>query len=172
MHELRTANLLGAAALAVSDLVVASVTRGSRISPSGAAALVILSATPNLSVTELGRREGLSQSAAARMVDVLETKNLVTRKRGSGRETAVSLTSEGRRGARDSMDARGEGLISVHSALDDEEREALAQLLDKLLTRIYQDVRDSELLCRLCDRRACITDAVCPVGCAERATQD
>jgi len=171
MHETRTANLLGAAALAVSDLVLTSVTRVSQVSPSGAAALVVLSATPDLSVTELGRRVGLTQSAAARMVESLEAKNLAQRKRGAGRERAVVLTSEGQRAARAALGARGDGLASLLEALDDEERQALAGVLDKLLARIYQDVRDSELLCRLCDRQACTTDAVCPVGNAERATE-
>ncbi|MDI9973785.1 MarR family winged helix-turn-helix transcriptional regulator [Rhodococcus sp. IEGM 1307] len=171
MHGSRTANLLGAAALAVSDLVLTRVTRVSQVSPSGAAALVVLSATPDLSVTELGRRVGLTQSAAARMVESLEGKNLAQRKRGAGRERAVALTSEGQRAARAALGARGDGLASLLAALDDEEREALAGVLDKLLARIYQDVRDSELLCRLCDRRACTTDAVCPVGNAERATE-
>ncbi|MFE7421806.1 MarR family winged helix-turn-helix transcriptional regulator [Rhodococcus sp. NPDC057529] len=168
MHDSRTANLLGAAALAVSDLVLTSVTRRGQVSPSGAAALVVLSATPDLSVTELGRRVGLTQSAAARMVESLEAKNLAQRKRGAGRERAVALTSDGRRAARDARGARGDGLATLLATLDDEEREALAGVLDKLLTRIYQDVRDSEWLCRLCDRRACTTDAVCPVGHAEK----
>ncbi len=48
------------------------------IGPSGAAAVVALAGTPGLSVTELGRGVGLSQPAAARMVDALE-------KAGSGR---------------------------------------------------------------------------------------
>lgn len=73
MHEAaRTANLLGATALAVTDLALAGVARAAGTSTSGAAALVVLVASPGLSVTELGRRVGLSQPAAARMVDSLQ----------------------------------------------------------------------------------------------------
>src|SRR5918992_1458536 len=67
MHDTRrTANLLGATALAVTDLVLAGATAAAGTSGSGAAALVLLRATPGLSVTELGRRVGLTQPAAAR----------------------------------------------------------------------------------------------------------
>jgi DNA-binding MarR family transcriptional regulator len=76
MHDdFRTANLLGATVLALSDVVVAEATRAADTSSSGAAALVVLSTAPGLSVTELGRRIGLSQSAAARMVGAWRVRN-------------------------------------------------------------------------------------------------
>ncbi|MER7486107.1 helix-turn-helix domain-containing protein [Streptomyces sp. NPDC126497] len=85
MHaESTTANLLGAAALALSDVVVAEATRAANTGSSGAAALVVLSTDPGLSVTELGRRVGLSQSAAARMVGSLEEQGLVRKEAGWG----------------------------------------------------------------------------------------
>jgi MarR family transcriptional repressor of emrRAB len=81
MHdEDRTANLLGAAALALTDLMLTGATAAACTSASGAAALVVLSADPGLSVTELGRRVGLTQSAAARMVESLEHRGLVERR--------------------------------------------------------------------------------------------
>lgn len=167
MHE-RTANLLGATALAVADLVLADAYRRVGVSASGAAALVVIAASPALSVTELGRRVGLSQSAAARMVDSLERQRLVTRRRHQGREVAVALTASGRRAVRRLLDARGAGLSELLEVLDSDEQEQLAGLLAKLLTRAYEHVGNAELLCRLCDRASCVRDAVCPVGQAER----
>ncbi|WP_460352193.1 MarR family transcriptional regulator [Actinoallomurus acanthiterrae] len=60
-------------------------------------ALVVLSGSPGLGVTELGRRVGLSQPAAARMVDSLEGHGLALRRATSGRSVAVDLTPGRRR---------------------------------------------------------------------------
>lgn len=168
MHDGRTANLLGAAALAVTDLVLAGAQHRVGVSTSGAAALVVVSAEPGLSVTELGKRVGLSQSAAARMVDSLERAGFVRRQPGQGRVVAVHLTASGRAAARKLLATRGAGLTEVLDTLDATEQEALAGLLAKLLTGLYDRVGNAELLCRLCDRGRCTAGAVCPVGQAER----
>jgi len=80
----------------------------------------------------------------------------------------VTLTDEGRRVAGELLAVRAAPLADVLSVLGAGEREQLDVLLEKLLTRLYGDIRSSELMCRLCDRAACTTDAVCPVGQAER----
>jgi DNA-binding MarR family transcriptional regulator len=167
----RTANLLGATALAVTDLALAGATKAAGVSASGAAALVALSAT-SLSVTELGRRVGLSQSAAARMVDSLQGDGLVERHAGIGRMVSVRLTPTGQRTARQVLAARGAPLADVVAGLDDGERQDLDRLLAKVLDRLYAEIGDSDLICRLCDRPSCTADAPCPVGAAERSRQD
>lgn len=174
MHDsARTANLLGATALAVTDLAIAETTGAAGLSTSGAAALVTLFTTPGLSVTELGHRVGLSQPAAARMVDSLEQRELVIRRRPMvGRVVNVEPTAKGRRTARGLLAARRTPLAEVVAALDAAEQEQLAELLGKLLTRLYDEVGDNELMCRLCDRKACTTDATCPVGEADRVRQE
>jgi MarR family transcriptional regulator, negative regulator of the multidrug operon emrRAB len=163
MHtsSVRTANLLGATALAVTDLMT---TAG--VSPSGAAALVLLHSTPGLSVTELGRRVGLTQSAAARMVDSLA--GMVDRSRSGGREVSVFLTPRGKAKADELLTTRGEQLTDLLTVLDEHQRATLAELLGVLLAKLYERVGSTERLCRLCDRRSCTTDAVCPVGEAAR----
>ncbi|MEU6041245.1 MarR family transcriptional regulator [Actinomadura sp. NPDC047616] len=169
MHDRqRTANLLGATALAVTDLALSGATRAAGVSASGAAALVVLSAGGGVSVTELGRRVGLSQSAAARMVDGLEAAELVERRPGLGRMVTVQPTAAGRRVAGELLRARGAPLADVLDALDDDEQQTLAALLAKLLTRLYDVVGDAQLMCRLCDRHSCVQHATCPVGQAER----
>ncbi|MGH3879689.1 MAG: MarR family transcriptional regulator, partial [Actinophytocola sp.] len=94
MHD-RVANLLGATALAVTDLMLAGATRAAGVSTSGAAALLVLRAAPGLSVTELGRRVGLTQPAAARMVATLEASGLASRRATPGRAVAMHLTAAG-----------------------------------------------------------------------------
>lgn len=167
MHE-RLANLLGAASLAVTDLVLAAATGPGRVSASGAAALVVLSEAPDLGVTELGRRIGLTQSAAARMVDGLQAAGLAERRRREGRAVLVRLTPAGAGAVREMLAARGAPLADVLTVLDEDERETFTALLAKLLARLYEEIGDADVMCRLCDRRCCTAGAVCPVGQAER----
>jgi DNA-binding MarR family transcriptional regulator len=166
----RTANLLGATALAVTDRALTGATRAAGVSASGAAALVALS-TVSLSVTELSRRVGLSQSAAARMIDSLQADGLVERRRASvGRVVSVVPTRAGRRAAREVLGKRGAPLAELVDCLDEGERRTFDGLLAKLLGRLYGENGDADLICRLCDRPSCTATAVCPVGEAERRT--
>jgi MarR family transcriptional regulator, negative regulator of the multidrug operon emrRAB len=167
MHE-RLANLLGAASLAVTDLVLSGTTDAGRVGPSGAAALVVLSGAPDLGVTELGRRVGLTQSAAARMVDGLQAAGLARRRPGAGRVVHVRLTPKGEETVRRMLAARGAPLAGALAVLDADEREALTGLLAKLLAGLYEQIGDSDVMCRLCDRGCCTAGAVCPVGQAAR----
>ena len=164
----RTANLLGATALAVGDVVLGAAAASVGLSPSGSAALVVLSASPDLQVTELARRIGLSQPAATRLVDALEARRLVERRPGRGRGLEIRLTRTGRSATRSLLDARDAPLHELVALLADEDRRALGDLLATLLAKLYERVGDAELMCRLCNRAACTTDAVCPVGEAER----
>ncbi len=174
MHETeRTANLLGATALALTDLTLATATSAAGVSASGAAALVTLSADPGVSVTELGRRVGLTQSAAARMVDTLEFEGLVERRPTpvSRRLSAVHPTQAGSRTAQQLLAARANPLSDVVAGLDDEDQRALSDVLPKVLTRLYDLLGDAQYMCRLCDRTCCTNQATCPVGQAERHAQ-
>lgn len=168
MHD-RTANLLGAAALALGDLVLAETTAATGTSASGAAALTVLADAPGLGATELGRRIGLSQPAAARMVDSLESAGLLRRERLSGKSVALRLTRDGRRAADRARAARHDALALGVGGLDDHQQDVLAELLGVLLDRVYDQIGSADRMCRLCDRAACVArQAVCPVGAAER----
>ena len=168
MHAtLRTANLLGATALTVTDLMTSAATGAAGVGPSGAAALVVLQDSPGLSVTELGRRIGLTQSAAARMVDSLA--GLVRRERRGGREVSVHLTPDGEARVEQLLAARAGPLTDLVEVLDERQHEALAEVLEVLLASLYARVGSTERVCRLCDRASCTASAVCPVGAAARA---
>ena len=174
----RLANLLGATALNVADLTLTEVRGAAGTSGSASAALVALAEAPNLAVTELGRRIGLSQPAAARMVDGLEGRGLVTRQPGSGRSVAVRLTLTGRRAGGRLLERRQDVLRQLVADLDAGEQAVLAALLEKVLRGVHgriehetQTPRDhiGELVCRLCDRGACRQGgASCPVSVAQR----
>lgn len=166
----RTANLLGATALALTDLTLGGATNAVNVSTSGAAALVSLSAHPGLSVSELGRRVGVSQSAATRMVDSLEADGLAERRPNPFMTwmTTVYPTPAGDQTAHRILAARGSPLTDVVSALDEDDQRALAGLLTKLLTRLYDHVGHAQYMCRLCDRTCCTEASTCPVGQAEK----
>lgn len=171
MHDSdRVANLLGAAALALTDRAVGDATRVAQLSTSSAAAVVTLSASSGLSVSELGRRVGLTQPAAARMVDTLESGELVERLPSTvnRRWVTVQLTDRGRRVVDQLLTTRNVALVEVVDALDDDDLHALDELLQKILTRLYGHVGHAQYLCRLCDRGRCTRTAPCPVGQAER----
>jgi MarR family transcriptional regulator, negative regulator of the multidrug operon emrRAB len=170
MHDTRrTANLLGAAALAVTDLTLGGATAAAGVSGSGAAALVVLSADPGTSVTELGRRVGLTQSAAARMVDALEARGLVERRPTLGKWVAVHPTDAGRAASADLLDVRGERLTTLVGTLPPSDQETLAGVLERLLRALYTELGNAQRVCRLCDRPCCTeAGAICPVGQAER----
>jgi MarR family transcriptional regulator, negative regulator of the multidrug operon emrRAB len=177
MHD-RLANLLGATALNVADLVAEEQRKASDLGDSASAALLTLHEFPGSAVTTLGRYIGLSQPAAARMVDGLVQRGLVERRAGLGRAVAVHLTAQGRRTVDRLREDRGGVLGPLVAGLDPEERIALEALLEKLLHAVYaktgraEHVPDDalgELLCRLCDRAACIREgASCPVTQAGR----
>lgn len=170
----RTANLLGATALAVTDLTLGGATRAVGVSSTGAAALVSLSAHPGLSVTELGRRVGLSQSAAARMVDSLEADGLVERRPSevSRRWVTVYPTDAGQETARKVLDARGSPLVDLVSRLEPAEQRQLSAVLTNLLDVLYDRIGHGQYMCRMCDRDSCQIDATCPVGEAEEERAD
>lgn len=176
MHDTRrTANLLGAAALGVVDLVLKGALAPAGVGSSGSAALVMLAHAPGLSVTELGRRVGLSQPAAARMVESLEGRRLVERRPGTGRAVAVHPTRSGRRAASSLLSGREGLLTEVLAALSDAEQRDLEAGLTKVLAVLEGRIGDPDLVCRLCDRPACIAGgATCPVSAAAscRAAED
>jgi MarR family transcriptional regulator, negative regulator of the multidrug operon emrRAB len=166
MHDERLANLLGACGLAVADLTLRNVTEG--LNASSAAAVVVLVSGP-VGGSELGRQVGLTQSAATRLVDGLVSAGLAERSSRAGRSVPVSLTPAGRQVAEELLAARARTLTAVLSVLSADEQERLGGVLEKLLARLYGDIGSAELICRLCDRSACTSGAVCPVGAASRS---
>ncbi|MBB5154671.1 MarR family winged helix-turn-helix transcriptional regulator [Saccharopolyspora phatthalungensis] len=169
MHEPRLANLLGAAALAVTDEVHGAV-RTTGLNPSQVTALVLLRGESGLSVTELAKRIGIHQTACTRMVDALQERGLVERRHTVGKWTHVHPTEAGLQAAEDVLQARGHSLLRVIARLGDDDRRALVDGLEKLLTGLYEEVGSADRICRMCDRPACTpTGHACPVGAAERA---
>lgn len=169
-QESRLANLLGATALGLADRLTQAAAEAAGASGSGAAALVTLRTADGIGGTELARRIGLSQSACTRMLDQLAAQGYVRRAPMRGRVVAVHLTPEGVTAADAAQRARSATVGEVLDALAPDRRDALRQALEPLLAALYGRVGSDDVLCRLCDRAACVADdQVCPVGAAARA---
>ena len=174
MHDTeRTANLLGAAALALTDLTLDGASRVGRLSTSSVAALTSLLANPGPSVSELGRRVGLSQPAAARMVDALEADGLVERAPSTvnRRWVTVRPTESGNELAERLLTARNTPRVGAVARVADDEQQVLAALMEKILTNLHAETGQGQRICRLCDRPSCTRSAPCPIGQAERAQE-
>jgi DNA-binding MarR family transcriptional regulator len=165
----RTANLLGALALAIADRTADAVggAGAAARSTTGAAALsALLHFLESPSIDLLRRVLGLTSSGTVRLVDRLEGEGLV-RRRGSedGRVTTIELTAAGRRAAERIACARGEVLDSALADLDGHQREALDELLGTVLVGLIPRPGPNGWMCRLCDTDACGREqGRCPVA--------
>ncbi len=168
----RTANLVGALALAVSDRMVAAVAGTSEHSETAASAISALAQfLHGASVNDLSRVVGLSQSGSVRLVDRLQTEGLVERGAGSdGRSAVVSLTARGRRRARHLGDARLSLLGEVVAPLTGDEQDLLADLVGRMLVGLMREPGATRWTCRLCNLTACgRPEGHCPLEQAARA---
>jgi MarR family transcriptional repressor of emrRAB len=169
-REERVANLLGALALEATTVQVQAGDAIIGQGGAGASALVTIAAHPNRTVEELRAPLGLSQPGAARLVQRLVDAGWVKRAglggRGGHRLTA---TSAGRALLDQVFDARRIALLELLEPLDEDERQGLATMLERVLTARATDVVSAKHLCRLCERRAC---AACPVAAAVHGGAD
>jgi MarR family transcriptional repressor of emrRAB len=162
----RTANLLGAAALAIADRLLNVATDAGGSGAGASAALVTLGTEPGIGVTELGTRIRVSQPQAARLAATLASRGLVERRAGrDARSVALHLTARGRAATRRILAARGRELVRLVEQLEPEEQRALTHGLEKLLGHLLDEIGSPDVVCRLCDRAACLAEgATCPVG--------
>jgi MarR family transcriptional regulator, negative regulator of the multidrug operon emrRAB len=161
----RTANLLGALALAVSDEIRA-VTEGQAegLARSEPAALVTLAHYPGQSVGTLARTLGLTHSGAVRLADRLVAARLARRiSAGPGRTLALHLTQSGRLGASRVLARRRAAVERLVNRLEPDQAAALEQLAGQLLAALASDRASAHRLCRLCDEPLCERDRGCPV---------
>jgi DNA-binding MarR family transcriptional regulator len=167
----RTGNLLGALSLAVTDRTSAAT--GDTLGQSESAA-VALSAMHHFledpSVDLLRQVLGLTPSGTVRLVDRLADAGYITRRPGRDRRSvSLRLTPSGRRAAERVSAARAQVLQGALSALEPDEREALDEIISRVLTGLIRGPGATRWMCRLCDTTACGREAErCPVANAAR----
>lgn len=151
----RVANMLGALAVAIEDLVQA----GSRD-----AALVSLDSHPARSVAELSRALGRSHSATVRLVDGMAAAGLLDRRTGAdSRSVSLVLSPRGAAAAREVRSRRADALDRLVRALEGEHVQLLEPILEQLLEATATDADSRWRTCRLCDEARCEDGHDCPV---------
>jgi DNA-binding MarR family transcriptional regulator len=163
----RTANLLGALALAITDRTSAAVGESLGQSESAAVALSALyHFLDEPSVDLLRQVLGLTPSGTVRLIDRLEAAGYVTRHPGAdARSVVLRLTASGRRAAERVTTARAEVLEDALSGLAPKEREILDRLISRVLTGMIRPPGAVRWTCRLCDTTACGRETGdCPVA--------
>lgn len=167
----KAANLLGALALAVSDLLGEATEQGEDgLAASGPAALVTLAHYPGQPIVTLGKTLGLTHSGAVRLADRMEAAGLVRRAAsGRGRALALQLTEPGRRAAARVLARRQAAVEELIGLLEPGEASELERLAGRLLAVMTTDRSSARRLCRLCDEPLCAGEAAgCPVDHAAR----
>jgi DNA-binding MarR family transcriptional regulator len=162
----RTANLLGALALTLSDRAAAAVQGDAGVSGSDAAALVTLRNYAEGEPLDLLRRAlALSHPGVVRLADRLQARGLVERHRSDrdGRAVALRLTAAGRRSADAALAARADAIDAALETLDPGQRRALTPMLELMLGAQTTDSTASLVICRLCDPDVCGHPERCPV---------
>jgi DNA-binding MarR family transcriptional regulator len=153
----RSANLLGALALAVTDRMSDAVTAAGGQSQTAAAALSALHHFLDAPSVDLLRQVlGLTPSGTVRLLDRLQAAGYVSRGSGKdGRSVAVMLTAAGRAAAERVSDARARLLEETLSPLSDGERATFETLVAKILVGMMREPGAVRWTCRLCDTGTC-----------------
>jgi MarR family transcriptional regulator, negative regulator of the multidrug operon emrRAB len=165
----RTANLLGALALAITDEFYLAIRKRASGGPTEAAALVEIATWPNETIDSLSRTLRLSAAGTTRLVDRLVREGLVRREISDAdrRARRLSATEAGRARVAAILAARRDVLDRALSQLEPQERSSLELLLERMLTCMTSNRETCDHTCRLCDLDNCPPD-ICPVEQAAR----
>lgn len=160
----RTANLLGAVALAVTDRISKVANDVLHHSGETPAALIVIGYGMGPSNDLLRRILGLSHPGTVRLVDRLIADGLVERRPGQDkRAIALHLTPRGQEIRAQLLSGRLAAIRPLLDDLTDAEQTVFATLLGKILKATDASDLERCTLCRWCDARVCV-DCPIPAG--------
>jgi MarR family transcriptional regulator, negative regulator of the multidrug operon emrRAB len=162
MSIARTANLLGAVALALVDAMEGACREVVKHGGEAAAALSTIGLEPGLTNQRLSEILGLSHPGTVRLLDKLVQEGLVERRtaRDDARAVALHLSAAGEERWRKLLFQRRRALADVVERLAQRDQEQLGVLLEKVLVTLPRDELHAYAICRLCEVPACKD---CPV---------
>lgn len=161
--RLRTANLLGALSLAITDRLLVELKEHSRQNDTSASALNVIGYAEGCTNGQLGAALQLTHSATVRLLDKLSEAGFVDVRPGMDkRSVAIFLTEAGRERASSVVQARNHALAKLIDHLNPQQRAQLDGIAEVLLEKMTEVPLDAMHICRLCDGRACPEDQ-CPV---------
>ena len=154
--ELQLINLIGAAAIAISDSIQNAAKEATGNTASFPAALIIVERYPTITVDLLGQYLQLSQSGAARLVERLVNQNLVERHQGNDRRCVhLQLTSDGKAMVEKIQQAKIAAVSNLLKPLTKQEQQQLLNTLSKMAGQYSNTEVLEEYICRFCDIREC-----------------
>jgi MarR family transcriptional regulator, negative regulator of the multidrug operon emrRAB len=162
----RLANVLAAFALALTDKVNDAIRDNGGRSGMSSATLIQIGFNPGLSIERLRSLIGLTHSATVRVIDQLAGEGMVRRERNTEGDTRVAslvLTDKGVTEMQTALVSRSlvaEPVVECFTAL---EMDSLASMLEKAIPNVVGFGANQDVVCRLCDMRACPQDR-CPVN--------
>jgi DNA-binding MarR family transcriptional regulator len=149
-------NLIGAAAIAISDGIQNAAKETTENTASFPAALVIVERYPTITVDLLAKYLQLSQSGAARLVERLVNQNLVERHQGNDRRCVhLQLTSDGKAMVEKIQQAKIEAVSNLLKPLTQQEQQQLLNILSKMAGEYSNTEVLEEYICRFCDINNC-----------------
>lgn len=156
-NQARTANLLGALVLSLSDEIRAATEAISGSGGEASAALVSIGHAPACSIDFLARALHRSHPGTVRLVDRLALLKWVERRPGSdGRTVALHLTDTGEQMRKQVLAARQEVLERLLATVPDDTQAVLAAVLETTLKAVRgPDLDRGYTICRLCDGAVC-----------------
>ena len=167
----RSANVLGALAIAIGDRMADAVAEAAGHALTAATALSALHHFLDApSIDRLRQVLGLTSSGTVRLVDRLEQDGYVTRGAGADRRSrAVTLTARGREVAQRVSAARARVLDDALERLTDDERARFGELTGKVLGGLMREPGAVRWTCRLCDVATCRSEpGECPFAAEVR----
>jgi DNA-binding MarR family transcriptional regulator len=167
MSIARTANLLGAVALALADALEGACRDVVEHGGETAAALSCIGLEPGLSNQRLSQILSLSHPGTVRLVDKLVQESLVERRpaRDDARAVALHLSAAGEERWERLLLQRRRALAAAIEQLTAREQDHLGALLEKILVTLPRTELHACAICRLCEAPACKD---CPVERALR----
>lgn len=160
-------NRLAALALHLANRQVEAVEAASGLPASAASALVTIGAEPGTSIKTAALVAGISHSAMVRVCESLQSRGLVARQESpDGRQVALAVTPAGLALRTRILAARAAAMEGPLAGLQEPDRNALRQVVNRLLSDATTDRATGDWICRLCDEDACGAD--CPVDAAQR----
>jgi len=163
----RTANLVGALALVLTDQQEAAARAASGLGGSACAALVLVGFHPGTTIGTVAQVAGVTHSVAVRLVEGLEQAGLLVRAPGGDdkRKVALRLTPAGTALRRSILAARAAVLCDSLAAVPPDMADAFRSVVEAMLERVTVGRQSADHICRLCDEGVCPAET-CPVECA------
>lgn len=163
----RTANLVGAFAVAVADRIAEEVELMDGPTGSAAAAVLLVHHAHVHRLDDLRVPLALSQAAVVRLVDRLEARGILRRagRHDDRREVRLELTPAGDGWVAGLLAARERAVTGVLAGLPREQLAQLGRACERALRGAAAGADAPGRLCRFCDERACDLTR-CPVELA------